>query len=411
MLDAYKVGALYDGISECADGAKYVLVENGIFTGTAAWPAEKRLRKQGYSFHDLSRFFLLPGLIDAHVHITLPGNGACAEDFYARSDTSSIFRQAAENAGFALRSGITTVRDCGAVPDIVFRLKREIETGSLSGADLLTCGSSMTVPGGHTHFFQGAADTAKETIRLIRRMREQGADFVKLIATGGGTRGVVQYAQMLSNAQLRAACEEAHKLGTYATAHVCTTATAKSAVNSGVDMMEHLIFADETNSLAFDEQLAETIARREIPVCITMAAINVSLLELERPGRKLTKSEQEERDMLARFKDTIYEGFRRTARNIRYVPGTDAGWRRSGFDSLYACMEPMAQLGYSNLEVLHAATGGAAAALRLPHKGAIAAGRQADFIILDGNPLWDLQQIRHPRMVFKRGQNVYTRAE
>ena len=137
MLDAYKVGALYDGISECADEAKYVLVENGIFTGTAAWPAEKRLRKQGYSFHDLSRFFLLPGLIDAHVHITLPGNGACAEDFYARSDTSSIFRQAAENAGFALRSGITTVRDCGAVPDIVFRLKREIETGSLSGADLL----------------------------------------------------------------------------------------------------------------------------------------------------------------------------------------------------------------------------------------------------------------------------------
>lgn len=411
MLDAYKAGALYDGVSRTADTAKYVLVRDGIFAGTAAWSAEKQLRREGWSLHDMSRFFLIPGLIDAHVHITLPGDGTCAEDFYAENDASAVFRQAARNAVAALRSGITTVRDCGGIPELVFRLRREIRAGLLPGADIVACGSSMTIPGGHTHFFQGAADTAEGTVRLIRRMREQGADFVKLIATGGGTKGVVQHAQMLSDAQLRAACEEARRLGTYATAHVCTTATARSAVSSGVDMMEHMIFADETNSLAFDERLAETIARRGIPVCITMSAINVSLSELERPGCRLTEQERAERDMLARFRDTIYEGYRRTACSIRYIPGTDAGWRRSTFDSLYACMEPMAQLGYSNLEVLRAATGGAAEVLRLPDRGAIVPGRKADFVVLDGDPVRDLRQLRYPRMVCKDGKNVYTRTD
>ena len=404
-MEAYKVKSLYNGTLADPEDRKILVTDQGCIVSVYPWEAEDHLKEVGVRIHDYSDYFLMPGLVDGHVHITLPGDGTAAEDFYGSSTREEILLTAAHNAEIALQSGITSLRDCGSKPDIVFALRDAVEKGIVKGPNMVLCGSSLTTTAGHTHFFEGEVDTPEQTVAKIRELHKRGADYVKLIATGGGTRNVIQYAQMLSDAQIKAACEEAHRLGTYATAHVCTTATAWSAVKNGVDMMEHLIFADNGNHLQMDEKLVDTIAEKNIPVCITMSVLSVSIEAYNGLGRPLTASEQAEYDMLCRFRDTIFEGFRRTCHVITYIPGTDAGWRKSAFDSLLYCMLPMVELGYTNLQVLNASTGLAAKLIGIGEKtGTIEPGKQADFILVKESPLHDIKNLRHIKAVYKNGQ-------
>lgn len=410
MRYAYKVKTLYDGTANFPKNKRILVVENDRIEAIAPWSAEKELLDSGCLLKDYSESFAMPGMIDGHVHTVLPGDGTSAEDFFENFTSGEMLLTAAHNLQKALQSGVTTLRDCGGPPKIVFELRRAVEKGIIPGPDLLLCGSSLTTTGGHTYFFGGEVDTPEQTIIKIRGLHKQGADFVKLIATGGGTKGVIQHSQMLSCAQMEAACQEAHRLGKTATAHVCTTDTAHAAVKSGVDMLEHMIWADAQNRLAMDFSLAEEIAKKEIPICITLSVLPVSIAKLENLERPLTSAEQAEYDMLCRFRDTIYEGFRLTCGNLCYIPGTDAGWRSSAFDSLADCIIPMAELGLGNLKALHAATGLAASVLHIEDRvGTLTAGKQADFILLNASPFESIQNLRTVTAVYKKGTCIAKR--
>lgn len=407
MEYAYKVKTLYDGTDRAPMEQRILLIRQGVVEDTTPWAAENDLVGRGYQVLDYSDYHAMPGMIDSHVHTILPGDGTAAEDHLSQRTPGEVLLGAARNIQIALHSGVTTLRDCGALPEIVFDLRRAVESGVVVGPDLVLCGSSLTVTGGHTYFFDGEVDTPQETVHKIRQLSKQGADFIKLIATGGGTKHVIQHAQMLSNEQMRAASEEAHRLEKMTTAHVCTTDTARAAVESGVDMLEHLIWADEHNNLKLDMALAEEIARKGIPVCHTMSVLPTSIQSYKNLGRPLTPAEQEQYDMLRRFRDTIFEGFRLTCRDIRYIPGTDAGWRKSAFDSLVDGIVPMAELGLSNLEALHSATGLAATALgRDGTIGTLTPGRQGNFILLEQAPIESLQNLRTLKAVFKKGEYI-----
>ncbi|MGN0770214.1 MAG: amidohydrolase family protein [Christensenellales bacterium] len=382
------------------------MTEGDTIRGIAPWSQEDTLREYGYNIVDYSECFAMPGMIDSHVHTILPGNGTPAEDFIGALSAGQILLTAARNANTALRSGITTMRDCGAVPDIIFELKNAVDKGIVEGADIIACGSSLTTTAGHTWFFGGECDTEEQIVEKIRENHKRGADFVKLIATGGGTKNVIQYSQMLSDGQIRAACSEAHRLGKMATAHVCTTQTAKAAVHNGVDMIEHMIWADEHNTLKMDYALAEEIAKKDIPICITMSVLPVSIATYEKLGRPLNTAEQAEHDMLCRFRDTIYEGFRQTYQTIRYIPGTDAGWRRSAFDTLVECIVPMAELGMSNLEVLYSATGMAAKTIGADRIGMLCENKRADFVLLKASPIDNIRNVSNIKAVFKKGNRI-----
>jgi len=201
MRYGYKVKTLYDGTENPPKDSCILLTENGRIVSIAPWSAEKELADSGCLIEDYSRSFAMPGMIDSHVHTVLPGDGTSAEDFFEKSTPGEILLTAARNLHTALQSGVTTLRDCGGPPEIVFELRRAVEKGIIPGPDLLLCGSSLTTTGGHTHFFGGEVDTPEQTVTKIRKLHKQGADFVKLIATGGGTRRVIQHAQMLSCAR------------------------------------------------------------------------------------------------------------------------------------------------------------------------------------------------------------------
>ena len=411
MKQAYKVKALFDGQAPKLRERVILLTEKGRVVDILPWEAEESLKAAQTELHDESDLYAMPGLIDGHVHLMLPGDGTAAEDVITRSP-GEIQISAAKNAQQALEHGITTLRDCGGWPNIVFDLRRAIERGLIAGPDLLLCGSALTCTGGHAWTMGGEVDTVDELVKRVRLEHKQGADFVKMIATGGGTKNVLQHGIMLSQEQLNAGVTEAHRLGVYATAHVCTTATGRMAVAAGVDMIEHLLFADAANHLDFDPALAEEIARRGITVCHTMSVLPLSVARYDSLGRALTPAEQGEYDMLQRFNEVIFEGFSRTCDMIDYIPGTDAGWRRSPFGSLLDGMLVMAQLGMSNGRVLVSATGLAARVLGIAERaGVLAPGQQADFLLLRENPLADLHALRRPEAVYKKGVRSLLRVQ
>ena len=407
MIKGLRAGSVFDGTGRPEEADRILLYEEGRIVDLLPGNQEEMLRGRGVTVEDFTDCFLMPGMIDAHVHLMLPGDGTPAEDFLAAHSPEEVLLTAAKNAGTALRSGVTVLRDCGGLPEVVFPLREAVRKGITPGPELILCGSSLTTTGGHTHFFGGETDTPEETVQRIRELHKEGADFVKLIATGGGTKGVIQYAQMLSDAQLSAACEEAHRLGKTATAHACTTATAAAAVHAGVDMLEHLIWADERNLLCMDEALREELAEKDIPVCITMSVLGQSIRAYEERETPLDAAERANYEMLCRFRDTIEEGYARTAGDLRYIPGTDAGWRGAGFDTLHLCMENMARLGAGNRGALRAATGLAAEVLGIADRvGTLAPGKQADFVLLSASPVEKIANLRQVKAVFQRGNRV-----
>ena len=140
--------------------------------------------------------------------------------------------------------------------------------------------------------------------------------------------------------------------------------------------------------------------------CFLMPGMIDAHVHLMLPGDG-TPVERANYEMLCRFRDTIEEGYARTAKYLRYIPGTDAGWRGAGFDTLCVCMENMARLGGGNRSALRSATGLAAEVLGIADRfGTLAPGKQADFILLAESPAENMSNLSKIKAVFQRGNQI-----
>jgi imidazolonepropionase-like amidohydrolase len=192
---------------------------------------------------------VLPGLIDTHVHI------------FHEAQMRRLSEGAAALWGLnyiqvALRGGVTTIRDLGAQTDAVFGLKRALLAGWATGPDVLICGKAICMTGGHGWAnLSVEADGVEGVRRAARQQLKQGADVIKLMASGGaGTPGELATSPQLSLAELRAAVEEAHDAGKPASAHALATPGIHNAIEAGIDCVEHGVFLDDA---AIEKMLAE----------------------------------------------------------------------------------------------------------------------------------------------------------
>src|SRR5579883_2611599 len=204
--------------------------------------------------------YACPGLIDCHTHLFLDGaadpRGTCLA-----SDDSARLATATANAALALRCGITTVRDCGGPADLVFAFQSAVARGEVAGPRVLTCGSPITRPAGHCHFFGVEVTQAREVQHAVEQQVGRGASFVKLIASGGGlTPGTRPSEADLGAEVIRAAVEAAHAHGVYVTAHCHATESIVRCLKAGVDMIEHASFLNAGGSPDFDAAIARRMA-------------------------------------------------------------------------------------------------------------------------------------------------------
>ncbi|MYJ15406.1 MAG: amidohydrolase family protein, partial [Acidimicrobiia bacterium] len=283
--------ALLDGTGAPPVPNAVVVVEGSRIL--AAGPEEAVAAPRGPDVRELDYpdAYLLPGLIDAHTHLMFGAGEATYEEVIERDTDEIMLLRAARNAHIHLNAGVTTLRDCGARNQVTFDLRRGVDQGLSLAPRLLLSGRPVTVTGGHFWWCNGEADGVQGVRKAVRRLVEDGADFIKIMASGGGTAGTDNRRPSFSVEELRAIVDEAHNQGVPTTAHCIATQSIANALDAGVDSIEHATFIEPDGSYRFNPHIAERIADQGVRVSPTVQTgyrRREKLLAMREEGHALT---------------------------------------------------------------------------------------------------------------------------
>ncbi|MFE2944712.1 amidohydrolase family protein [Streptomyces sp. NPDC059255] len=377
---------LVDSGTYLEDGA--VLIEGDSIT--AVGPREQIEPQAG---SDVPRFAfdgtILPGLIDAHVHLAFDGGPDPVSTLQDSTD-EVLFEGMRHRAEQLLLSGVTTARDLGDRGGLALRLAAEIGDRRTPGPKIVSAGTPATTVGGHCHFLGGEVTGEAEIRNLVRRNLAAGAGVIKAMVTGGGLTkdGPKSHQSQFTAEELTALVDEAHKAGVPVAAHAHGADGISAAVEAGVDTIEHCTWMT-SGGLDFRPDVVRQIIDRGIAVCPAVSP----------HWQMLPRFFGEERaaamfDLVRRMADA----------GVRLVAGTDAGVQRAGFDGLVPALSFYSHLGLANASIIDMATSEAATALGLGSTtGRIAPGYRADLLLVDGDPLSDLGALKNVRAVFASG--------
>lgn len=399
-----------DGLVDVENGrvlpAPFVVVEAGTIRAVGN-QADLPAAEEGCEVIDLPGHTLLPGLINSHVHLCFPGDGTPLP-VHARETDAMWLLTAARNARTSLLSGVTTVRDCGDRHNLVFELRRVIESGQTEGCGIVQSGAFLTMTGGHGHPEGCEVDGADEMITAVRRRFKQGADFIKVMATGGGTPGTYPEHASFSVHELAAAADTAHRIGKTVSAHCRGIPGIRNAVDAGIDQIEHCCFELPGSVLRFDAVLADRIAAAGIVVTPTIQLYRdlVVGLECKDEDESATPDRQRQVDILQRCveeKLRSLEGL--LAAGVTCVAGNDAGLPLTPFGRFWQELDAMVAGGMRAMQAIQAATCTAARAMGCAERiGAVRAGCQADIIAVAQDPTRDVRALADPSFVMRAGR-------
>jgi imidazolonepropionase-like amidohydrolase len=355
---------------------------------------------------------LIPGLINSHAHLCVPSGG---QPFYLAQSDEMALLTGVRNMRRELLSGVTTVRDCGDQNGVLFALRKAVKRGILDGPRFILCGPPLTMTDGHAHFLGGVADGPAEIDRAVRRRIADGADFIKLIGTGGGTPGTHPAQASYSRQELAAAVSAAHALDVPVTVHCRGIPGIVNALEAGVDQIEHACFELPDGSLRFDPALARRMAHSGTWVTPTIQLYRDALTHLQKKAAagRLKPTEQQRLTTLPgviESKLAALKGF--LSAGVRVVAGNDAGLPYTGFGCLWQELDAMMSGGMTAINAIAAATRSAARALGVEDRiGSIQVGKQADLLVVDGDPTVDISALSRVRMVMQAGRIVWEKID
>lgn len=391
---------LIDGIADEAARQSWVLWENDKITdigrnGQAPPQTDAEVI-------DGAHCCLLPGLINLHVHIQRrhlhrSSGGIFREGAPAIENSPDTKRLlwAVKNAWEELRGGVTTIRDAASKNRINNELRDYIKLGMIGGPRVISCGFGIAGTGGHeTHRYQGAveADGPDEIRKAVRLEIKMGADFIKFMASGG-LGGMPEHEDPrwaeLTVDELKAGVAEAHNRNRTATVHAMGAQPVLNALYAGIDGIEH-------GAVLTDEAL-DIMASRQVYYVPTLSGIaTVAERELARGNGGLAGLMQEV--VIQPQRQSVEKAYRR---GIRIGCGTDT------LGDMIQEMELLNACGLSRMDCIKAATAqGAAICRKIDEIGTIEKGKIADMILVQGNPLENLNRLREIRLVVKDGATV-----
>jgi imidazolonepropionase-like amidohydrolase len=330
---------------------------------------------------------IMPGLIDSHVHLGFDGGPNPAARMRSETDEQQLVLML-HSARQLLGVGVTTARDLGARAYLDVVVRDAIAAGLARGPRMVVAARPITVTGGHCWFMGGEADSDDELRRMVRTHHKRGADLIKVMSTGGFmTTGSAPWYAQFTRAQLAVIVEEAGRVDKPVAAHAHGIEGIHRAVEAGVATLEHCSFVTETNERRFDEPLAAMIAERGVFVCPT---INVNAPYVA----QLTGI------VVGEHLKAMHE------MGVRLIAGTDAGIDNTPHHQYVGGLRYLVTLGFRPADVLAMATTEAAAALGVDAvTGRLAAGFDADLIVVDGDPSTDIAALDKLRRVVARGRD------
>ncbi len=392
-----KAARMFDGVSASLIPNAVVIVEgNRIAQAGSGLPIPPTAE-----VIDLGDATILPGFIDCHVHLTIELSGDWPNQALRQTSADAAIK-ATRYAQRTLEAGFTTVRDVGGGDFVDVALARAIDAGTIPGPRMFPSGHGIGITGGHGDengfrpglldhgIREGIANGADEVRASIRYQVKYGAKSIKVIATGGVlSEGDEIGAQQMTDDELRAAVDEAHKLGRKIAAHAHGTSGIKAAARAGVDSVEHSSFLD-------DEAVALLVAKGTFVVPTLLAGYTVEAGAKD--GTLPLFAREKALDAAANMR----RSFRKAVDGkVRIAFGTDSGVSAHGGNAREFGL--MVKNGMSPAGALFAATREAAALLGNGDIGAISAGKLADIVAVPGDPLVDITVTERVTFVMKDG--------
>ncbi|MFT4287122.1 amidohydrolase family protein [Nocardioides sp.] len=381
---------VYDGLGDELREHTAILVD-GDRIGELGPPEQLRRKHPDATLVDLGDRTLLPGLVDAHVHLFLNGGTTLGDRAY----------RAQANAMRCLRAGLTTVRDLGTVDDTVFDLKAAIDRGDVPGPRIVPAGAAIAMTGGHAHgHVSTSADGVDGVTRAARQQLSKGAQVIKLIASGGAIGQHEHFtATQLTVEELQAGVAVAHRAGRRACVHTLNDQGAQNALAAGADSIEH-------TPLMSDETLERLVSSGTtlVPTLGVYRAISERGAENGVPDYGIKAATEVTQRMIEVFEKAV-------ARGVRLVFGTDGGPAWLPVGDIGLDLRIWSEAGVPAAGILAAITRDAAALLQLQDEvGTLRTGHAADVVAVDGDVLHDILTLERPAFVMKGGVAVH-RAE
>lgn len=380
-------GRLFAGEIDGVVDDGFVRIEDGKIAAVGR-ASELGHEADGTRVVDAAGKTIMPGLFNNHAHLAWDGANDLASQALEDTPEISAYKCAA-NMVRSLRAGVTTVRDLG-MNKTNFVAKQAIAQGIFRGPKLLICGEAIVQTGGHTYWCCREASGADEMRQAVREQVRGGADLIKIM----GCHDLLEF----TDDELDAVVDETHRNGLKITAHATYDACIKRMLEHGVDTIEHGgSMSDETIDLLLD---------RKTYIITTFAPLVMQAAEGEAWGMPAWKVEERKRAI----QDTSrYDGLVKAAKaGVPIVFGTDAGSPVVPHDVIAPELKFMVHIGVcpDNEHALASITSLSARMNDLDDRGTLAAGKAADVIVVDGDPVADLDALERVDAVFLDGVQV-----
>lgn len=354
---------------------------------------------------DLRNAFVLPGLIDSHVHLTSQQSPTGRLDEVTQS-TATQAMIGARYARRTLNAGFTTVADLGASNEAIFALRDAVRRGDVPGPRIIAAGSAVSVHGGHgdingyredvMHVLspESVCSGVEDCMRAVRLQVRSGADIIKITATGGVLSNTAAgLAQQFSEDELAAIVASAHRMGRQVTAHAHGVDGINAFLKAGGDSIEHGTYLDDESMRLFKAHNAWLVPTLMAGDYVARMASGPDNFFTPAQTAKALEAGPKMLDMARRAH----------AGGVRIAFGTDSGVSAHGDNAQEFAL--LVRAGLTPLEAVQAATVGAAEHLKISNEaGRLVPGMPADLIAVSGDPLSDVTELERVRFVMKGGQ-------
>ena len=380
MAIAIQNAQLIDGNGQTIERATIIVRDGTIH---AAGPGRQISIPRGATRIDGRGLTVLPGLIDCHVHLCLGAEPDVVQAIEQETPTETLLKSS-QMARQTIEAGITTVRDVGSRDHSIFALKQAIDKGLTAGPRIIGAGLAVCMIGGHARFIGQEVEGVEQVRKIVREQIDAGAEVIKVIASGGVlTSGTSPDQAQMTVEELTAAVDEAKRAGRKVAAHAHGASGMKNAVRAGVHSIEH--------ATLMDEEAAGLLDQYGVYIVPTLSALATTAAC--RRGCGIPDSALDKAKAMTKRHQTSFKQAHR--RGLLIAMGTDAGTPFNYHGDNTQEIERMVALGMSPMEAILASTSAAARLIGIHDQvGTIERGKEADLLLVEGNPLRKIEFLR-----------------
>lgn len=383
-----KNGNLMNGIDDTITSDAFIIIENDSITKIGQGNIDTDATDQVI---DAQGKYIIPGLIDSHVHLVWDGSPDPMPVIeYMENDEVTL--RAYKHSLDYLNLGITTVRDVGSPDRTAIHARNAINSGLLKGPTIISSGTSLSITGGHVYSLGKEADGPDGVRTAARTVLKEGADLVKVMATGGiYTEGEDPGNTQLTFDEIKVAVEEAHNKNKKVAAHADGLEGIMNCINAGVNSIEHGIFADK--------KALELMKEKNVYLVPTMKVMRRLATFEKIPAFARAKAMEIVGPHMDMLKEAVKLG-------VNIATGTDCGSAGTPPKYYFDELLIMEEAGMKPMDVIKSSTSIAADCLGLKDRGTLVEGMKADLLILNNNPFEDLSVLKEDKAVMKNGKFI-----